>query len=326
MAIRACAVVALSIVIGHRGGPNPHTDQRVDLRRTDNQIEVSIGGHPFATYHFDPSIAKPYLSSLRSGQGTVLTREYPMADVQGEDHDEPHQRAMYFAHGDINGFDFWGEAAFPRWSRHSIARYGRTTFRRLEEIRGGSEDGLIRAAFELVAQDSPVADEVQAYNFRADGGARIIDCEFVLRATHGAVTLGDTKEGTFAIRLVKALASPRGRMVSSNGATREKEIWGRRARWVDYFGNVAGEDVGIAVFDHPQNLRSPTFWHARAYGLLAANPFGLKSFASGARQDGTCLIPPGETLVLRYRVLIHHGDPQQAGVAGAYQQFAKGSD
>jgi hypothetical protein len=111
-------------------------------------------------------------------------------------------------------------------------------------------------------------------------------------------------------------------MVNASGASGEKGIWGKRSNWVDYYGRVAGEDVGLAMFDHPSNLRAPTYWHARAYGLLAANPFGVRPFTGDRRQDGRYTIPAGDSLILRYRVLIHHGNPSEAGVAEAYRQFA----
>jgi Methane oxygenase PmoA len=295
--------------------------ERVELTREGNRVDVTVGGNPFTTYYFDPAVAKPYLSPLRSARGTVVTRGFPMSsDIAGEDHDEPHQRAMYFAHGDLNGFDFWGEAAFPRWSNHSASTFGRTVFRSIDEIGGGSS--RLRATFDLVTPAGVIAEETQTYNFSGDDQSRIIDCEFAIRATHGVITIGDTKEGTFAIRVVKALDSPPGRMVNALGASGEKGIWGKRAEWVDYYGRVADEEVGIAVFDHPQNLRAPTYWHARAYGLLAANPFGVKQFTSDRRQTGTYTIPAGEALTLRYRVFTHHGDPLQAQVAEAYRQFA----
>ena len=297
----------------------------VELRRQGNQIEILIGGRPFTTYYFDPAVAKPYVFRLRSAQGTVVTRGFPMVtDISGEDHDEPHQRALYFAHGDINGFDFWGEATFPRWSRHSRATFGRTAFRKLEDMRSGAELGTLRAQFDLVTPDGQViGEETQAYTFRGDAQSRIIDCEFTIRASHGPVKMGDTKEGTFAIRLVKALEPPPGHMMNSNGATDEKTIWGKRADWVDYSGTVEGEDVGIAVFDDPHNFRHPTYWHARRYGLLAANPFGAKEFTHDRHQDGSYTIPAGESLTLVYRVLVHHGDYRQAQVAEAYRRYAE---
>jgi hypothetical protein len=297
--------------------------QPVELARNGDHVDVRIGGRPFATYYFDPSVAKPYFFPLRSALGTIVTRGFPMTpDIAGEDRDEPHQRAMYFAHGDINGFDFWGEAAFPKWSDHPASTFGRTVFRTVDDIQGGADGGSLRATFDLVTPTGTIAEEIQTYRFGGDQQSRIIDCEFAIHATHGPIVMGDTKEGTFAIRVVKALDSPPGRMVNANGASGEKAIWGKRSNWVDYYGHVAGEDVGVAIFDHPQNLRAPTYWHARAYGLLAANPFGLKPFTGDRRQDGRYPIPAGGSLIFRYRVFIHHGTPSQAGVAEAYGQFA----
>jgi hypothetical protein len=299
-------------------------NQPVELTPNDGESSVSvrIGGRAFTTYYFGPSAAKPYFFPLRSSQGTVVTRGFPITSaIAGEDRDEPHQRPMYFAHGAINGFDFWGEAAFPQWSDHAASKFGRTVFRRLDEAQGG-DSGTLQATFDLVAPTGVLAEETQRYRFAGDERSRIIDCEFRLLAAHGELVLGDTKEGTFAIRVVKALDSPPGHMVNASGATGEKGIWGKRATWVDYYGRVAGEEVGIAIFDHPQNLRAPTYWHARAYGLLAANPFGIKQFTGDRRQDGTYVIPAGQSLVLRYRVLIHQGDPVRAAVAEAYRQFA----
>jgi hypothetical protein len=295
----------------------------VEVTRNGSSVDVRIDGRPFTTYYFDPSIAKPYFFPLRSAQGTVVTRGFPMTpDIAGEDRDEPHQRPMYFAHGDVNGFDFWGEAAFPKWSDHPVSTFGRTVFRTLDEMQGGPGGGSLQATFDLVAPTGILAEETQGYRFGGDEQSRLIDCEFTILATHGAVTMGDTKEGTFAIRVVKALDSPPGRMVNAGGANGEKGIWGKRSAWVDYYGRVAGEDVGVAIFDHPHNLRAPSYWHARAYGLLAANPFGLKQFTGNRRQDGKYVIPAGSSLVLRYRVLIHHGNPSQAGVPEEYRKFA----
>jgi hypothetical protein len=166
---------------------------------------------------------------------------------------------------------------------------------------GGSDSGKLRATFDLVKPDGTrIAEEAQSYTFSGDEDARIVDCEFMIHAGEGIVEMGDTKEGTFAIRVAKALDSPPGHMVNSAGATGEKGIWGKRADWVDYYGNVAGEDVGIAVFDHPDNFRHPTYWHARAYGLMAANPFGIREFTHDRREDGSYSIPAGGSLVLRY--------------------------
>ncbi|TAM78888.1 MAG: transmembrane prediction [Acidobacteria bacterium] len=306
----------------------------VKVTRSGHTISVEIGGSPFTTYYFGTESPKPYLSPLRSAQGTIVTRSWPMVtDIPGEDHDHPHQRAMYFAHGDINRIDFWAEKNLTRAEQTVNGVFypsedlpkGRTVIRRIEEMHGGSHSGTVKATFDLVKPDGEViGEEVQAYTFTGDRHNRTIDCGFTLRATHGPLKIADTKEGTFAIRVVHGLDSPPGRMVNSGGGIGEKEVWGKKANWVDYNSKVDGEEVGIAIFDNPQNLQHPTTWMARGYGLFSVNPFGLKEFFNDPKLDGSYTISSGGSLTLRYRVLIHHGDEKQADVAGAWRRYAAG--
>jgi len=303
--------------------------ESVQLQREGTHINVIIGGKPFTTYYFDPTVAKPYFMPLRSAEGTIITRGFPIGNVVPPEHQhdknlEPHQRPMYFAHGNVDGIDFWGEAIYPKWSDDTV--FGRTVLAKIEEVKGGPDSGSIRALFHLVGpRGRIIADETQTYTFRGDKQTRMIDCEFTLTANHGsAVTLGDTKEGTFAIRVVKELYSPPGHMVNSNGGVGEKEIWGKRANWVDYYGKVGSEEVGVAIFDSPKSFRHPTYWHARSYGLFAVNPFGIREFTGDPNKDGSWTIEEGKSLTFRYRVFIHHGDDKQARVAEAYQQYAAG--
>jgi hypothetical protein len=302
--------------------------QNVEVQRKDKQIEVTIGGKPFTTYYFDPAVAKPYLMPLRSAQGTIVTRGYPVGNEvpPGSERDksfEPHQRPLYFAHGNIDGLDFWGEEVFAKYfNDHGKQDYGHMVMEKIDEARSGSS-GTIKAEFSLQGPGGHViGDETQTFTFRGDDQTRIIDCEFTVRATHGPLTFGDSKEGTFGIRLAKELDSPPAHMVNSQGAEGEKAIWGKRADWVDYDGKVEGEDVGIAVLDHPKSFRHPTTWHARGYGLFAANPFGLRDFTRDPNQDGSWTIPERKTLAFRYRVIIHHGDYKAANIAEACQKYA----
>lgn len=329
----AAAVVCTTAAIAGSAAPRvpqaSSAGSTVKFRRSANSIDVLIGGKLFTTYHFDPQIAKPYFQPLRSAQGTIVTRDFPNGDEVPPEHQkdkslEPHQRPLYFGHGNINGLDFWGEAAFPKWSDDSV--FGRAVLQKIEEVEAHGNSGTLRALFELRDPSGrAVAEEEQAYVFHGDQSNRIVDCEFVIRADKGApVTMGDTKEGTFAVRLAKGLNSPPGQMANSNGAIGEKQVWGKRADWVDYDGKVNGEDVGIAVLDSPKSFRHPTYWHARGYGLLAANPFGLREFSAHADNDGSWTIEQGSTLTFQYRVIIHHGDYKQARIADAYRDYAAG--
>jgi Methane oxygenase PmoA len=299
---------------------------KVQLQRKDKQVDVFVDGRPFTTYFFTTDVAKPYFQPLRSVQGTIVTRDFPIENTIPPEHMkdpslEPHQRPMYFGHGNIDGIDFWGEAVFSHYSDDMV--FGRTVFRKLDEVRSG-DTGALRAEFELKGPEGRVvADEIQSYAFGGDENSRWIDCEITLVANHGSdLTLGDSKEGTLGIRLAKELNSPPGHMVNSAGAEGEKAIWGKRAEWVDYDGTVAGEELGVAVFDSPRSFRHPTWWHARGYGLLAANPFGWREFYRDPEKDGSWTVPQGKQLKFRYRVFIHHGDYNEAKVAEAYQNYA----
>ena len=97
---------------------------------------------------------------------------------------------------------------------------------------------------------------------------------------------------------------------------------GKPADWVDYSGTINGKPLGVAIFDHPSSFRHPTTWHARAYGLFAANPFGRREFTRDPAQDGSWTVPEGKSIVFRYRVLIHPGDAREAGLADAYKEYA----
>src|SRR6516164_1494670 len=302
--------------------------EAVELKRQGDHIDVLVEGKAFTTYYFAPDSPKPYLHPLRSAQGTVVTRGWPMAkDIPGESHDHPHHRAMFFAHGDINGVDFWGEGAPSQALQTAHGQFysseelpkGLTVFRELDEAAGST----IRAEFNLVGPDGKVmGEETQEYTFSGDEFTRTIDCTFTLTANRGPLKIGDTKEGTFAIRVVKALEAPTGRMLSSEGKVGEKEIWGKRADWVDYSGTAAGETLGIAIFDNPGNIKHPTYWHAREYGLFAVNPFGEHDFYSDPKRDGSVTIPANQSLTLRYRVLIHEGDAAEAKIADKYEEYA----
>jgi hypothetical protein len=305
----------------------------VKFRSHPDSVDVAIGGKPFTTYYFGPDSPKPYLHPLRSAQGTVVTRGYPMRDdIPGESHDHPHHRAMFFAHGDINGIDFWGEGEPSKpqetangvyYSSESLPK-GRTVFRKLYRVMAGADRGTLRAEFDLVGPDGKtMGQETQEYTFRGDASTRVIDCAFTIIADHGKpLKMGDTKEGTFAIRVAKELQKPTGKMLNSEGKTGEPDIWGKRAAWVDYSAVVSGETVGIAIFDNPENIKHPTYWHARDYGLFAVNPFGEHDFYNDPKRDGSVTIAVGQSLILRYRVLIHHGDAEEAHVADAYLQYA----
>jgi hypothetical protein len=300
---------------------------QVQLDRSGEQVTVRIDGKPFTTYYFDPQIAKPYLMPLRTASGVVVTRSFPVGNSAEMGNPkansfEPHQRPLYFGHGDIDGLDFWQEQVFDHYySDHGHQAYGHVALKKLDDVSGNR----VRATFTLRSpSDRVIGEETQTYAFSGDEHSRVVDCEIVLTATNGPLDLGDTKEGTFALRLAPELSAPHVRMINSQGAEGEKAIWGKPAEWVDYSGQFSGKQVDVAVFDSPRSFRHPTTWHARAYGLFAANPFGWREFTRDENKDGSWALAEGKSMRFRYRVLIHEGPFGADEIGKAYSEYAAG--
>jgi hypothetical protein len=302
----------------------------VTIKRGGKKIDIAINGKPFTTYYFNDTVAKPYLMPLRTASGIVISRDFPVVNTvtpadQKTPSFEPHQRPLYFGHGDIDGLNFWAEQAFDSYYHgHSREAYGHMSLSKIEEAAAGTDSATIKANFNLLAPSGRIiAEETQKFTFSGDNHMRIIDCEFVVHANHGPVTFGDTKEGTFALRLGPALSAPHDHMINSNGAQGEPAIWGKPADWVEYSGVVSGKPVSVAVFDSPRSFRHPTTWHARAYGLFAANPFGWREFTKDPSKDGSWTVPEGKSLTFRYRVLIDEEQLSPARLAELYKQYSE---
>jgi hypothetical protein len=291
---------------------------QVQLRQHPDRVSVEIEGKPFTEMFYGPGTTKPYLHPLRSASGKIVTRQFPMADVVGESKDHPHHRGLWFSHGAVNGFDFWGNEASQQDGKKGSIRVSR-----IVAVKSGAKAGEVEAVFAwLDPQGKEVLKEDRRMVFYGDGKNRTIDFDIRLTATVTA-TFGDTKEGMFAIRLADGLREPEGVMSSATGARTEKECWGKRADWMDYAGRVDGEALGVAIFDHPGNPAHPTYWHARGYGLFAANPFGAHDFTSGAAASGAMTMEAGKSLRFRYRVTIHAGGTDAGALAKAYAEYGR---
>jgi hypothetical protein len=176
-----------------------------------------------------------------------------------------------------------------------------------------------------------IMDEDRTVHFIDGDKGRLFAFDIVLKASVCPITFGDTKEGSFGIRVRDELRMEKrkdvlggdGVMTNAEGKSGEKDIWGMPSAWVDYTGKLDGKEAGVTVFDHPSNPKPS--WHARAYGLVAANPFGRAHSGFPSQKDKTDLIKldKGGELKLKYAVYAHDGDIKAGKVAEAYEAFKK---
>jgi hypothetical protein len=284
-----------------------------------DKIAIDVDGKPFTEFHYGTDVGKPYLAPLRAASGTIVTRRYPMEQIEGESRDHVHHRGLWFTYDDVNGIKFWEND--PSYTKPNI---GHVLARGAKWSEQG-KDGTLTLDMDWNGPHGKVLlVEHRVMTFYSNPTLRIVDFDITLTAPE-KVVFGDTKEGAFAIRLADALIETHGgRMTNAEGKSGMAQVWGHRSKWVDYSGAIDGEKLGVAIFDFPANPRFPTYWHSRDYGLFALNPFGQKAFDKDAPESHWTL-DAGNSLRFRWRVVIHPGDTAGAHIAELYDEFAQGA-
>jgi hypothetical protein len=299
---------------------------QVKVTKGADKIDIEIGGKPYSTFYMmGEDVTKPYLWPVRAASGTYVTRAWPMENVAEEEKaqkDHPHQRGIWFAHDSVNGVDFWNNEATYK----EPPKRGKMVLKKVGAIKSGKNQGSLAATFDWTdRQGNVILTEDRVMTFYADKVLRTIDFDITLTSVQ-RVVWGDGKDGTFGIRLRPLLdeTGGTGKMVNAEGLTGEKELWGKPSNWCDYSGSIGDEKVGVTILDHPDNPRHPVRWHARGYGLFAANPFGLSVFTNDKSQDGAQTVEPGKALRYRYRVIVHPGDVHGIDIPALYSKYAAG--
>lgn len=300
---------------------------RIKGNESAKRYDVSVGDKAFTSFRWPDSIFKPVLYPIINASGTEITRGYPLDPKAGERIDHPHHVGMWFNYGNVNGIDFWGNSLdIPAETRNKTG--GTIKFLRAEGIKNGKG----KASMTVYASwQDPSGKELlyekTSFDFITKDSLRIIDRITTLTATGGDVSMPDTKEGMFAIRVARQLELPSqesvvltdaagnpttvaqmtnegvvGNYLSSEGDTGEA-VWGKRARWMNLYGVINQDSVSVIICDHPKNPSYPTYWHARGYGLFSVNPLGAKDFTEGATQVNFS-IPANQSATFRYRTVI----------------------
>lgn len=298
--------------------------EKISLRKTDAGYEILLDGAFFAAYVADCR-GTPVVWPIFGPTGKKMTRDYPMLERNDktEAKDHPHHRSLWFTHGEVNDSNFWhleGEKVVHR------------KFSKAET--DGREATLVTENDWIGKRDEILCKDVRTLRFGVlkgkNGPMRHIDFDITVTAVRDGVVFGDTKEGTFGVRIAGTMdltAKKRdsnwgGHIVNAEGI-KDRATWAKRSAWVDYYGPVEDETLGIAILNHPSSFRYPTYWHVRDYGLYAANPFGRHDFENKKEKTGEHKMNKGESFTLRYRVIFHTGDADSAGIAEAFEEYSE---
>lgn len=310
-------VVLLGAAVCLTSASSVFAKKGVEITPSDDALMITINGEVFSRYHYQ-DVSRPFLYPVLGPGGAAVTRDWPMHKGIYDKEDHRHHRSLWYAHGDINGVDFWSESA----------KAGTTVHDEFIEIKGGKDFGIIRSLNKLVDKEGEIiATDTRTIRVYASEPNRVMDYEITVHASEGEIVFGDTKEGSMAIRLAPTMRlkgdAGAGHIENSEGV-KDNGTWGKRAKWTDYYGPVNGKTVGVAIFDAPRNPRHPTWWHVRDYGLFAANPFGQHDFEKKEKGVGDFKLPAGESVTFRYRFYFHEGTTEDADIEARYQEYADG--
>ena len=305
---------AKALELATRPGPE------VEFVQCEDRIDVMIGGNYVTSYLYGNQLTKPILFPLRAPSGVVVTRGYPLVEkVEGESEDHPHHTGLFFTYDKVNDEGFWNNTTSPPQIKHV----------KITKTAGGAGKGQLSTVMNWVGKSGQVLlEEKRNMVFIAGKDEYAIDLNIDLTAQDTKVMFNDTKEGMFAIRVAHWLREDvNGRYLSSNGDETEKNVWGRRAKWVRLQGEKDGETIGIAIFNHPASVNYPTYWHARGYGLFSANPLGQYVFEKSRKQENPqpfqLTLEPGKTTHFRFRVIVYEGMKTKEQLEQQFEQFAK---
>ena len=311
----------------------------------DKRIDVLVDGQPFTSYIYPEDLMKPVLYPLRTTKGTLVTRGWPYDPRPGERVDHPHHVGMWFNYGDVNGLDFWNNSTAIEADKKNS--FGTIKHRKVNKMVNGQDKAELDVTMDWQKPDgSNLLREDTKFIFSGSGNNRYIDRITTLTALQEEVLFKDNKEGVIGIRLARELEHPSnkpeiftdasgkatpvaklnnegvtGKYRSSEGKEGD-DVWGTRGNWVNLTGKIKDEPVSLIMLDNPQNVGFPTYWHARGYGLFAANPLGQKALSNG-KEELNLKLAPGKSITFRHRIIIHSGSNlTDEQVNAEYQKFA----
>jgi hypothetical protein len=323
---------------------------KVQLIKNDaeKKVDILVDGKLFTSYLYTdklPVLRKPVLYPINAANGVTITRGFPLKPREGERIDHPHHIGSWFNYGDVEGLDFWNNSdAIPA---EKAKEMGTIKHQKIINVKSGTRKGELSYSANWVNfEDKIIVKEKTNFVFTATNGVRIIDRATTLSAGNKAVSFKDNKEGLIGMRVARELELPSkqpvvltdshgnktevpaldnknvtGNYLSSEGVT-GADVWGKRGRWVALSGTIQNKDVTVVIFDNPKNVGFPTYWHARDYGLFAANPLGQSIFSEG-KETLNYKLDANKSITFKYRILILDGKADKDAIEKEYQSFIK---
>ncbi len=289
------SALALFVAVGVMAQP-----QQVSATKIGNRIDINVGNQFFTSYRFQPDEKYPFFYPVNgpiSGGSTTSMRNGTY----------PHHSSLFFGCDRVNGGNYWQEGL----NRGQIVSVGA----RIIEAKGERvviEDECI---WKRPDAPAPIIDRRKITISSPSKNLYFIDFDVEMEMLID-VTILKTNHSLFSARVDPDLTVTQGgTMINSEGKTGEKGTFGVGSAWIDCYGQRKTGVEGIAIMQHPSNRWYPSPWFTRDYGFMSPTPMYWPE------DDKATNLKKGETIKLRYRVVVHGGNTTDAGIANLFEQY-----
>ncbi len=282
-------------------GARPADRQAVNAVKIGNRIDVTIGNLFFTSYRFEDDEKYPFffpVNSPVSGASVTSMRNGIY----------PHHSSLFFGCDRVNGGNYWQEGL----ERGRIISIGARV------LETGGDRAVIEdeCIWKRPDAESPIKDKRLITITAPAPGIFQIDFDIEMEMLMDVV-IPVTNHSLFSVRMAEDLSVKQGGvMVNSEGQSGEKATFGQRAAWMDFYGNRQATGFeGIAIMQHPTNKWFPSPWFTRDYGFMSPTPMYWPEDSKATSMS------KGEKVKLRYRVIVHGGTADEAGISKLYEKY-----
>lgn len=295
--VAACLLAVTAVPLAADGARAQRVTARLEADRM--RVVVDVDGKRFTCYKYGSLQKYPYfwpVNGPASGQSVTTETSWPW----------PHHQSLFFGCDQVNGGNYWQESN----ERGQIVSQGP----KIIAAEGASATFVDECLWRRPGAEPIIRDRRTITVSAPRPNLRFIDFDITLDPLTD-IRIGRTNHSLFAARMVPELSvDSGGTLVNAQSDLGEKGTFGVASPWCDYSGTREGIAEGLAIFQDPTNRWYPSPWFTRNYGFFSPTPM---YWPEGEYTE----IPKGQPLTLRYRVVVHDGDVETAGIAKLFAEY-----
>lgn len=278
---------------------NTFAQTKIVAQKFNSKIDILVNKNLFTSYILSQDEKYPFFFPVNGPSNASVT------SMRNANY--PHHSSLFFGCDEVNGGNYWQEG-LERGQIISI---------RADIIESGNDKVIIEneCIWRRPNANAPIKDIRKITITAPSKDLYQIDFDVTLEMLMDVI-IEKTNHSLFSGRMDADLAVINGgTMINSNGEKGEKETFGKKASWIDFYGKRGDNQEGMAIMQHPSNEWYPAPWFTRDYGFFSPTPMYWP------QNDKETTLKKGQTIKLKYRVLVHSGDTATAKIAEQFEKY-----